>query len=97
MPKNIRNVRIAPIWTTQADYEKANQHKVEVAIKIKKEMLEPFLQSGGLPRYRETGETLMICDTEFFVNDWYPREGIIDSLTILDIEVGFTREVFQRK
>lgn len=24
LPKNIRNVRIAPIWNTQAEYEQAN-------------------------------------------------------------------------
>ena len=43
LPKNIRNVRIAPIWSNQTDYDKANQHKVEVALKIKREMLEPYL------------------------------------------------------
>ena len=39
----------------------------------------------------------MICDREFFVNDCYPREGIIDLQTLIEVEVGFTREVFQRK
>jgi hypothetical protein len=50
-----------------------------------------------LPSYIEKGETLIICDQEFFVNDCYPREGIITALTQMEIEVGFTREVFLRK
>ena len=33
----------------------------------------------------------------FLVNDCYPREGIIDQQTIIEVEVGFTKEVFQRK
>lgn len=97
IPKSIRHVRIAPIWQLQEDYQHALQHRDEVSLKIKTDVLQPYLQTGGLPSYIEKGETLMICDQEFFVNDCYPREGTITAHTQMEIEVGFTKEVFNRK
>jgi len=44
--------------------------------------------------YVEKGETILINNMEFFVNDCMPKAGIIDASTQLEIEVGFTKEVF---
>jgi hypothetical protein len=44
--------------------------------------------------YVEKGETILINNMEFFVNDCKPKAGIIDASTQLEIEVGFTKEVF---
>jgi hypothetical protein len=47
--------------------------------------------------YVERGETLMIEDQEFFINDCRPKYGIVDKQTLFEIEVGFTQEVFKKK
>ena len=39
----------------------------------------------------------MIGKQEFFVNDCRPKCGIVDKQTILELEVGFTKEVFKKK
>ena len=64
---------------------------------LKTDVLEPYLKTGGLPSYIEKGEMLLICNNEFFVNDCYPRDGLIAAHTVIEIEIGFTKEVFQRK
>ena len=33
----------------------------------------------------------------FFINDCHPRTGIIDNLTVIELEIGFTQETFQKK
>lgn len=45
----------------------------------------------------EKGETILIDNQEFFVNDCKPKSGIVDSQTQIEIEVGFTQEVFKKK
>ena len=47
--------------------------------------------------YVEKGETILIDNQEFFVNDSRPRCGIVDKQTIIELEVGFTREIFKKK
>lgn len=47
--------------------------------------------------YVEKGETILIGKQEFFVNDCRPKCGIVDKQTIIELEVGFTREVFKKK
>ena len=47
--------------------------------------------------YLEKGETLIIAGREFFVNECQPRSGIVDASTILQVEIGFTQETFQKK
>ena len=55
-------MRIAPLWPNQESFNKAVQHKDEVLLKLKQEVLQPYLQTGGLPSYIEKGETLLICE-----------------------------------
>ena len=47
--------------------------------------------------YVERGETLKIDNQEFFLNDCRPKFGIVDKHTIIEMEVGFTQEVFKKK
>lgn len=47
--------------------------------------------------YVERGETLKIDNQEFFLNDCRPKCGIVDKHTIIEMEVGFTQEVFKKK
>lgn len=94
MPAEIRNIRIAPIWSTQQSYDSAVKHRNDVTKSLKLDVLEPFLKTGGLPSYIEKGEMLIICNREFFVNDCYPRDGLVGLATQIEIEIGFTKEVF---
>ena len=97
LPKSIKNIRIAPIWANADGYNAALMNRDEVLQKLKQDVLLPYLQLGGLPSYIEKGETLLICDKEFFVNDCFPREGIMSAQSQMELEIGFTKEVFQRK
>ena len=45
----------------------------------------------------EKGETIVIDNQEFFVNDCKPKSGLVDKQTIIELEIGFTREVFRKK
>lgn len=47
--------------------------------------------------YVERGETIKIDDQEFFINDCRPKAGIVDKQTIIELEIGFTHEVFKKK
>jgi len=47
--------------------------------------------------YVERGETLKIDNQEFFLNDCRPKSGIVDKQTIIELEVGFTQEIFKKK
>ena len=47
--------------------------------------------------YVERGETLKIDNQEFFINDCKPKHGIVDKQTIIELEVGFTQDVFRKK
>ena len=47
--------------------------------------------------YVEKGETILIDNQEFFVNDCKPLSGIVIKQTQIEIEIGFTREVFKKK
>jgi hypothetical protein len=57
----------------------------------------PYYQNSGLTCFLEKGETLRIASREFFVNDCWPRQGIVNASTQIEVEFGFTREVFNRK
>lgn len=39
----------------------------------------------------------MIDNQTFFLNDCRPKSGIVDKHTIIELEVGFTQEVFNKK
>ena len=43
MPKAIRFLRVAPIWQTNDEYKHALQHRDEVSLKIKSDVLQPYL------------------------------------------------------
>ena len=45
----------------------------------------------------EKGETIKIDNLEFFINDCRPKMGIVDMQSIIEVELGFTRELFHRK
>lgn len=45
----------------------------------------------------EKGETIKIDNLEFFINDCRPKMGIVDMQTIVEVEMGFTRELFNKK
>lgn len=47
--------------------------------------------------YVEKGEAVMVDTQEFFVNDCKPKCGIVDKHTIIELESGFTQEVFKKK
>lgn len=96
MPKNIRTVRIAPIWPTNEEFKQAQANKDETKQLLKTEILMPYFFCG-LMCYLEKGETLKIAGKEFFINDCQPRTGIINKETIINVELGFQQEVFQRK
>jgi hypothetical protein len=61
---------------------------------LKEHILVPFYQKSGLTCFLEKGETLRVASREFFVNDCWPRQGIVDRSTNIEVELGFTREVF---
>lgn len=52
---------------------------------------------SGLSRFIEKGETIIMENTEFFINDWRPKSGYVDERTHIEIQTGFTRENFKRK
>lgn len=64
--------------------------------KFKEMYLNPYFFCGFIC-YVEKGETLLIDNQEFFVNDCKPKCGLIDKQTIIELEIGFTKEVFKRK
>ena len=47
--------------------------------------------------YMKRGETLKIDNQEFYLNDYRPKFGIVDKHIIIEMEVGFTQEVFKKK
>jgi hypothetical protein len=64
---------------------------------LQEQILVPYYQNSGLTCFLEKGETLRIASREFFVNDCWPRQGIVNTSTQIEVEFGFTREVFNRK
>ena len=95
-PKAVQVMRIAPIWEDDTAHERANTHKQETFEYLKQNYLHPYFYCGFMC-YVEKGETIIIDNQEFFVNDCRPKGGIVDKQTIIDLEVGFTREVFKKK
>ncbi len=88
-PKPVQVLRIAPIWQTDEQYERASSRKRETFEYIKQTYLNPFFFCGFMC-YVERGETIKIDDQEFFLNDCRPKYGIVDKQTIIELEVGFT-------
>lgn len=97
VPKAIINLRVAPIWATQAEYDHACQNRQLVSNYLLADVLAPFLKNGLLQTYIEKGETLDIMSNHFFINDCQPRQGIINNQTVIELEVGFTQETFFKK
>jgi hypothetical protein len=54
-------LRIAPIWATDKDYERANSRKTETFEFIRKNYLNPYFFCGFMC-YVERGETIKIDD-----------------------------------
>jgi hypothetical protein len=63
---------------------------------IKSNYLIPYF-FGGFMSFVEKGETIKIDNLEFFINDCRPKMGIVDMQTIVEVEMGFTRELFNKK
>jgi hypothetical protein len=63
---------------------------------IRQTYLNPYFFCGFMC-YVECGETHKIDNQEFFLNDCRPKFGIVDKHTILEMEMGFTQEVFKKK
>ena len=76
-PKPIQVMRVAPIWATDAKHEQANERKQETFENLKINYLNPYFYCGFMC-YVEKGETILIDNQEFFVNDSRPRCGIVD-------------------
>lgn len=96
MPKHLQVIRLATIWDTDAEYNEAAANKEQTFEMTKSQFINPYFFSG-LMCYVEKGETLIIANREFFVNDCWPKSGIVDRQTHIELEVGFTREVFHKK
>lgn len=94
--KTVRMLRIAPIWLTQSEFRNANKNIDETTNLIESQLITPFF-FGGIMIHVEKGETLKIAGREFFVNECQPRSGIVDISTLLEVEIGFTMETFQKK
>ena len=64
-------------------------------------MVTQLREFGGFLRCIEKGEVIIIGNNqEFFINDCKPKNGgiVIDPSNVsIEIEAGFTREVFKRK
>lgn len=72
------------------------QNRAAAFERLRDEYLNPYFMSG-IMCFVEKGETIMIDDQEFFVNDCKPKMGIVDKQTQIEIEVGFTQEMFKKK
>ena len=57
--------------------------------------LHPYFFSGFMC-YLERGDTLVIDNQEFFVNDCTPSCGIVDKETELEVEIGFSKSYFRK-
>ena len=96
MPKAVRVVRVAPIWPTQEAFNTASRKANETIKLVRNEILQPYF-FGGLSCYLEKGETIKIAGHEFFINECQPRTGIVDQTSVIEVEIGFTAETFQKK
>ena len=93
-PKMIQLVKLAPIWVKQTDFEYAMKNKEKAFKKLLDRIINPYFLSG-IMRYMEKGETISIIHYDFFVNDCNPRAGIFDANTVIELEIGFTADVFK--
>lgn len=96
MPKSVRIVRVAPIWPTLEAFSAANSNQEETITLLREQILRPYF-FGGLMCYLEKGETLKIAGREFFINECQPRTGIVDESSVIEVEIGFTADTFQKK
>lgn len=96
VPRRIQSLRIAPIWETQEIFDEAISKQAVVQEFLKQNYLIPNFY-GGFMSFVEKGEGIQIDNLEFFVNDCRPKMGIVDMQTIIEVEVGFTRELFNKK
>ena len=87
VPKTIINLRVAPIWVTQAEYDHACQNRQLVSNYLLTDVLSSFLKNGLLQTYIEKKEILGIVLNRFFINDYQPRQGIINKQTVIELEV----------
>ena len=79
-PKKIQVLRIAPIWATDAQLEQVHSNKAASLEQLKESYLHPYFYCGFMC-FVEKGETILIDQQEFFVNDCKPKCGIVDSQT----------------
>mmetsp|Transcript_22985 Transcript_22985/g.17421 ORF Transcript_22985/g.17421 Transcript_22985/m.17421 type:complete len:122 (+) Transcript_22985:1136-1501(+) len=95
-PKNVEKLKLAPIWPDKVDMARLREKKEYYWKKLEDRYVNPFFLSG-IFRYVEKGETLIVRRQQFFVNDCTPKAGIVSDKTIIEIEEGFSEEVFRQK
>jgi len=66
--KSLHFIRIAPIWKDEKTCKKVNQNFPEYEQYMRQHYLNDYFHSG-LSRFIEKGETILIENIEFFVND----------------------------
>jgi hypothetical protein len=90
----VYHLRIAPIWNDEKHQKDSNLDF------IRNHYINPYF-FGGFLRCIEKGEVIVIGNNqEFFINDCKPKNGgiVVDRSNVtIEIEYGFTREVFKRK
>jgi len=96
VPKNVQVLRIAPIWDTEEKFEESVRNLQAAQDYLRDRYLLPYFYCGFMC-FVEKGETILIDNQEFFVNDCKPKNGIVDAQTVVEIDAGFTQEVFKKK
>jgi hypothetical protein len=94
--KPLSFIRIAPIWKDEKTCKKVNQNFTEYENYMRQNYLSIYFNSGLL-RFVEKGETILMENIEFFVNDCRPKNGYVDHNTHIEIQTGFTKENFKKK
>lgn len=94
--KPLQFIRIAPIWKDEKTCKRVNQNFKEYENYMRLNYLNIYFHSGLL-RFVEKGETILIENIEFFVNDCRPKNGYVDDKTHIEIQTGFTKENFKKK
>lgn len=94
--KPLSFIRIAPIWKDEKTCKKVNKNFAEYENYMRQNYLSIYFNSGLL-RFVEKGETILMENIEFFVNDCRPKNGYVDYNTSIEIQTGFTKENFKKK
>lgn len=74
--KPLTFARLAPIWKNEVTCREVMENFDEYEDDIRKNYLDVYFK-GGLTRMVEKGETIIIDNMEFFVNDCRPKNGYV--------------------